>query len=113
MAAIFDFLFLRTWWTYATARYPAQAIPYHFFNLFEGTAWIVFAVLVLVRYARNRRNTIEIWYAVAFFAFGLTDFREAYVLQSWLIWVKLVNLGLLLWLRAIVIRRFYPESKLF
>jgi hypothetical protein len=34
-------------------------------------------------------------------------------LTSWLIWLKLGNLLALLWLRATVIRRFYPASKLF
>ena len=55
---VIDFLFLRTWWTYASGRYPAQAIPYHWFNLFEGTAWLVFAGLVSYRYARHRNGAI-------------------------------------------------------
>ena len=50
---------------------------------------------------------------LAFFTFGLTDFREAYVLESWLVWVKLLNLVLLIWLRSIAVRRWYPESRLF
>jgi len=62
---------------------------------------------------KHRRSRLEWWYALAFFTFGLTDFREAYALSSWLIWAKLANLILLLWLRATVIRRFYPTSKLF
>jgi hypothetical protein len=52
-------------------------------------------------------------YSLAFFSFGLTDFREAYVLESWLVWVKLANLIALVVLRSIVIRRYYPDSKLF
>ncbi|MBI2824224.1 MAG: hypothetical protein HYX69_06020 [Planctomycetia bacterium] len=112
-ARVFDILFFHTWWTYRTARFPAQAVPYHWFNLFEGSAWLVFAAMVLVRHLRHRRSRLELAYALAFFMFGLSDFREAWVLESWLIWAKLVNLGILLWLRAIVIRRFYPQSKLF
>jgi hypothetical protein len=42
--------------------------------------------------------------------FGLTDFREAYAMQSWLLWVKLAVLIALLWLRKVVIQRYYPES---
>ena len=34
-------------------------------------------------------------------------------LQSWLILLKTANLVVLIWLRAIVIRSFYPGSKLF
>jgi hypothetical protein len=113
MQQALHFLFLRTWWTYAGARYPAQAIPYHWFNLFEGTAWLVFAVLVLVRYARHRQSTLELWYALAFALFGLSDYREAWILESWLIWAKLANLAALAWLRSVVMRRYYPASKVF
>ncbi|HEY4311188.1 MAG TPA: hypothetical protein VGN12_17190 [Pirellulales bacterium] len=113
MHTAIDFLFLRTWWTYATARYPAQAIPYHWFNLFEGTVWLVFAVLVVLRWARYRNGAIELWYALAFAFFGLSDYREAWVLQSWLIWAKIINLVALVWLRATVMRRYYPQSKLY
>ena len=60
-----------------------------------------------------RRSPLEIGYALAFVTFGLTDFREAYALDSWLIWLKLVNLLVLLRFRGLVIRRFYPESKLY
>jgi hypothetical protein len=81
--------------------------------LFEGTVWIALAFLVFYRYLRVGRSPIEIGYALAFITFGLTDYREAYVLESWLIWVKLVNLIVLLKLRARVIQRFYPASKLF
>ncbi len=95
------------------ARYPAQAIPYHWFNLFEGTAWLVFAGRVLYRYARHRNGAIELWYALAFALFGLSDYREAWILQSWLIWAKLINLAALIWLRATVIRRYYPNSTLY
>ena len=33
--------------------------------------------------------------------------------QSWLIWAKLINLAALIWLRATVIRRYYPNSTLY
>jgi hypothetical protein len=49
MTRALDSLWFCTWWTYAGARYPAQAIPYHWFNLVEGTAWLVFGGLVLTR----------------------------------------------------------------
>jgi hypothetical protein len=108
-----DFLWSRVWWKYPDPTDPWFSIPYHIFNLFEGTCWVVFAGLVLRRHLIFRRSRQEILYALAFFTFGLTDFREAYVLQSWLVWVKLLNLVILIWLRSIAIRRWYPGSRLY
>jgi hypothetical protein len=110
---ILDLLWTRTWWKYGPRDPSGFSMPYHAFNLFEGVAWVVFACLVLVRCVRKGRSLIEVWYALAFFTFGLTDFREAYVLTSWLVWVKLVNLILLARLRTVVIRRLYPSSTLY
>jgi hypothetical protein len=108
-----DLLWFRVWWKHPHPTDPWFSIPYHAFNLFEGACWIVIGALVLYRYMAVRRSSLEIVYAMAFFSFGLTDFREAYVLQSWLVWIKLVNLIALIRLRSIVIRRWYPGSKLF
>jgi hypothetical protein len=69
--------------------------------------------LVLRRSLKNHRSAIEAVYALAFLTFGLTDFREAYALQSWLIWLKGANLLALLWLRSRVIARYDPGSKLY
>lgn len=88
-------------------------VPYHAFNLFEGVMWVVLAALVLRRNLRHQHALIELAYALSFLTFGLTDFREAYALSSWLLWIKGLNLVLLLWLRSLVIRRYYPGSKLF
>ena len=71
------------------------------------------AVLVIGRFFRFRKSFIEILYALAFLTFGLTDVREAYSLDSWLIWFKLANLVVLFRLRASVMRNLYPESRLF
>lgn len=110
---IADVLMFRTWWTHQSADTPWVEAPYHAFNLFEGSVWIVLSILVFRRFLIHRHSTVEVGYALAFFTFGLTDFREAYVLQSWLIWIKLVNLLILLYLRALVIKRYYPESQLY
>jgi hypothetical protein len=110
---IFDLLWNRTWWRYGPRDPSGFSEPYHAFNLFEGVAWEVFAVLVLVRCMRKGRSLLEFWYVLAFFTFGLTDFREAYALSSWLVWVKLANLIVLARLRALVIRRLYPTSTLY
>jgi hypothetical protein len=109
---ITDFLVYRTWWAYGPDPSWVE-VALHAFNLFEGSVWLVLSGLVLRRFFRHRHSPIEVMYALAFFTFGLTDFREAYGLQSWLILLKAANLVVLLWLRAIVIKRFYPGSKLF
>jgi hypothetical protein len=108
-----DVLFVRKWWSYRPDDVSWFSIYYHTFNLFEGTVWVVFAILVARRSIRARHSTIEAGYALAFLTFGLTDYWEAYELASWLIWIKLVNLLILIGLRALVIRRFYPTSKLY
>jgi hypothetical protein len=113
LRSLTDLFWFRVWWRYPDRLNPWFSAPYHVFNLFEGACWLVLAGLVLRRYLAFRRSRLEILYALAFFTFGLTDFREAYVLESWLVWVKLGNLVALIWLRAIVIKRWYPESRLF
>ena len=109
-----DLLWFQVWWKYPLPGDPWFSIPYHFFNLFEGSCWAILAGLVLRRlFLIHRRSSIELAYAAAFFTFGLTDFREAYELASWLVWLKLVNLIGLILLRRVVMKRLYPASKLF
>lgn len=113
MTAAIDLLWWRTWWEYRRSPDLLYSIPYHWFNLAEGIVWLALGILVLVRRQRHAQSRLELWYAAAFVTFALTDFREAWALQSWLIWIKLANLIALFWLRATVIRRFYPERKLY
>lgn len=108
-----DILWFHTWWSYAPSETPLHSIPYHFLNLVEAACWLTFAGLVLRRYARHRRSSLELAYALAFFTFGLTDLREAWALQSWLIWLKLLNLVILAWLRRRVMREWHPEAKVY
>ncbi len=110
---LLEYLIFRTWWTYGSGNPDWFDYPYHFFNLFEGLVWVALALLVLDRYRRHRHSVVEILYSLAFFTFGLTDFREAFALESWLIWFKAANLLALIRLRAVVINRFYPASKLY
>jgi hypothetical protein len=100
----------RTWWSYDPGSTWYWA-AYHWFNLVEGSVWLVFAALVWRRCVRYRNSPLEVLYGLAFLTFGLSDYREAYVVQSWLILFKGVNLAALLYLRWIVMRRFYPHSK--
>lgn len=113
---LIDGLWRHTWWSFAGSQDPVHAWVYRSINLIEGLFWIGFCVAVWVRRQRqpvDRRRPIEHWYALAFFVFALTDFREAVALQSWLIWIKLINLFVLLWLRKRVMTTLYPDSKVF
>ena len=112
MRATLDILLTRTWWKYEPNA-DGFAAAYHFLNLAEGCVWLALGALVLARYSKHRRSAIEPLYALAFVLFGASDFCEAYALQSWLILCKAVNLAALLWLRHIVIRRFYPASQVY
>ena len=71
------------------------------------------AGLVYRRHLANRHSILEVWYALAFAAFGLSDFREAFALESWLIWIKLANLILLIVLRSVIMKRYYPGATLY
>jgi hypothetical protein len=113
-AALIDFLWHRTWWSYAGADDRLHAAIYRGMNLVEAVFWFVFAALVAVRAIRHHRLTgLEGVYALLFFTFGLTDVREAWALQSWLILVKLANLIALIWIRGELMRRHYPQAKLY
>src|SRR5258708_37581052 len=113
MDRVYEILFLNTWWAYDSRDRSAHSIFVHWFNLFEGCAWLILAALVLRRHRHFRRSRVEIVYAVTFVLFGLTDFREAYSLQSWLLWLKLFILVALFCLRRSVMRRFYPTSRIY
>lgn len=108
-----DVLWTRTWWSYSRDSDLPYSFAYHTFNLVEGSFWFGFCGLVLYRRYRGHRSRLELWYALAFFTFALSDFREAYFQQSWLIWLKGVNLVALFYLRYLVIKRHYPTSRLY
>jgi len=113
MDEFLDILLLRTWWSYRRDFDLPISAAYHWFNIAEGVAWLVFAGLVANRYLEHRHTQLELVYAMLFLTFAITDFREAYVQQSWLIWLKLINLIGLLWMRRIVMARYYPSAKVF
>jgi len=48
---------------------------------------------------------------IANMPFGLSDFREAWALDSWLVWAKAANLVALLWIRRWVLRSLYPGAR--
>jgi hypothetical protein len=112
MAEVVDLLLWRAWWRYEPGTDVFSGL-YHGFNLIEGVAWLGFASAVLWRWLRHRRSWLEPAYAAAFVGFALTDFREAYVVQGWLIAAKGMNLAALLYLRHLVMRRHYPASRVY
>ncbi|MCA8995922.1 MAG: hypothetical protein KDA80_03025 [Planctomycetaceae bacterium] len=99
------FLWSETWWRFDRQQAGFWGWLYHGFNIFEGTVWCVFAALVLKRWRQRHRAKWEPWYALTFFLFGLTDFREAYVQSAPLVLAKGVILALLLWQRHLIVRR--------
>lgn len=107
MQRLFD-----TWWTYHLSAGWFHHL-YSWFNVAEGWFWLLFAALVLNRYLKHRRSAIEIVYALAFFTFGLSDFREAYVLETRLVVFKAINLLVLIYLRWHVLKQLLsPVSDL-
>lgn len=111
-----ELLFFKTWWSWSGATnepYTWTDIACRSFNFVEAVAWITFAALVLIRWRRHRRSNLELWYALAFVLFGISDVIEAWSLTSWLLWWKGANLVTLFQLRRHVMRQFYPAAKLY
>jgi hypothetical protein len=110
---VLKILFTKTWWTWDPRDDQWFSVGYHWFNNFEGVAWLVLAGLVFLRYMKHRNSLLEIGYTAAFITFAVTDFREAWEQSSWLIWLKLVNLRALFWIRGNVMRRWYPGARVY
>ncbi|NQV25599.1 MAG: hypothetical protein HQ518_14660 [Rhodopirellula sp.] len=108
-----DIVFMRTWWRYTPEDGQWFTVIYHWFNIAEGGAWVVCSCLVFRRFVKHRNSRSEVFYAIAFLAFAVTDFREAWEQSSWLIWLKLANLIVLFQLRRTIMSRYYPAAKLY
>ena len=99
-----ELLWWRTWWEYDPHAPVSNLVLQHWLNLVEGSIWSVYCLLVMRRYRRHRKSKrLEVSYAVAFALFGLSDFVQAYLLTSWLLVWKLLNLIALLVLRKLTI----------
>ncbi len=116
MSDLARILWFETWWSWL--RPPGE--PYLWtdyacrgFNFVEAAAWFVFAALVLRRWCRCHRSGFELAYALAFLLLGVSDVIEAWWLTSWLLWWKGLNLIALFRLRQLVLKRHYPDSKLY
>ncbi|WP_373652161.1 hypothetical protein [Schlesneria sp. DSM 10557] len=108
-------LWSETWWRWERplgSPFMLSEIACHYFNFVEATAWLIFAVLVFRRWEIHRRSPMEVPYALSFVLFGISDVIEAWILTSWLLWWKAVNLIVLFLLRRMIMRN-YPGSRLF
>ncbi len=105
-----EFMFVELWRYSATEPTPYQPI-YRSINAVEALIWLGFAVAVLYRNRRHRKSSVELVYAGLFFIFAMTDVREAFVVQPWLIVFKGLVLLALLVVRQKVRNKYYPESK--
>ncbi|MCA9078722.1 MAG: hypothetical protein KDA93_27105 [Planctomycetaceae bacterium] len=106
-------LLTQPWWTYDPQTTGTWGYVYRWFNLFEGTVWLVFGGLVLHRWRRHRKSPLEPMYALTFLLFGLTDFREAYVQSMGLVVLKGLILLALLAFRRHVMTKHYCDSRVY
>jgi hypothetical protein len=116
MSDVLRILFFETWWSWE--RTPKEAYTWvdvacRGFNFVEAAAWFLFAILVFRRWCRYRQSKRELGYAVAFILFGLSDLIEAWMLTSWLLWWKGINLVTLFLMRRTIMRRYYPRAKVY
>lgn len=50
--------------------------PYLIFNSLEAVCWLLVAAVIQARFLKKRRSRAECYYALSFFAFGLSDVIE-------------------------------------
>lgn len=98
------------WWTFQPESASVWSYLYRGFNITEGFFWIGFAIVVMLRFFRNRKSNLEVLYAIVFFIFGLTDFVEAYEMSAPLLLAKAVIVVALFTLRSFVHQKFYPTA---
>lgn len=116
MNDVLRILFFETWWSWTrtgSEAYSWTDFACRGFNFIEAAAWFCFAGLVFRRWRRHRRSSLEVWYVLAFILFGISDVIEAWILTSWLLWWKGINLASLFYLRRTVMQRFYPDAKVY
>jgi len=85
---------------------------HYWFNLIEGIAWFTIGGYVFIRFVRNRKSPYEIIYAILFFLFGMTDFREMRNLPVWLLALKAIILVSLLSARFNLKKNHYGNLKI-
>ena len=114
--SVLRILFYETWWSWnrpAGEPYTWMEIAGRGFNVVEAAAWFIFAALVLRRGLKHRNSNVEFAYAIAFVLFGISDVIETWYLTSWLLWWKGINLVVLFSLRRSIMKRYYPDAKVY
>ncbi|MCA9027921.1 MAG: hypothetical protein KDA86_22115 [Planctomycetaceae bacterium] len=106
-------LLTQPWWTYDPQTTGTWGHVYRWFNLFEGTVWFVFAGLVIHRWRRHRKSSLEPVYALTFLLFGLTDFREASAQSAGLVIMKAIILSGLFGLRQRVMHAYGDRRNIY
>ncbi|QDT56038.1 hypothetical protein Pan44_40880 [Caulifigura coniformis] len=101
------------WWNWTPENAGFGDYAYRWFNLFEAAAWFLFACAVWRRWRRTHHSPLELLYATAFVAFGLTDVVEAWQQSLPLLALKGAVLATLLLLRHHIRKQWYPESSLY
>lgn len=76
------------------------------FNFFESACWLIFGMVVAVRYLRYRKTPFEALYALAFLLFAFTDLVETTGLTVMLLLFKLACLLALIPLRKLVLAHY-------
>jgi hypothetical protein len=113
MSALIDLLFTHTWWHWQGAHATPTDQLYRLFNLCEMVTFASLGMHVLVRaWRQHRLRGVELSYGLSFLLLSATDAREAQVVQSWLICVKLLLLAQILACRSKVLRRHYPGARI-
>lgn len=110
MTLLWD-LIARRWWSWSPTQHSAFDSIYRGMNFVEGMLWFLLALLVTVRFLRNRRSALEPVYATLFLLFGVSDFVEMRAVDTWLILAKGAILLMLLAVRREVLRRYYPDCR--
>jgi hypothetical protein len=63
--AVLEVILWHVWWVFPP-RPDEFDLAYHGMNLLEGSAWTLFAGLVLTRWMKHRRSIVELVYALLF-----------------------------------------------
>lgn len=98
----FDAPLLRTDWT--SAGWGQQL--YVGFNAVDALIWFSLAVFAWVRWAKNRRSSLEHLYAVSFLGFGVTDLLEMDRYTASLLLLKGFILATILLCRQLVLKHY-------
>ncbi|MCA9034164.1 MAG: hypothetical protein KDA91_03485 [Planctomycetaceae bacterium] len=103
----------RVWWRWTPGSHDGFSMTYHWFNLLEGTVWLVVAGFIARRAIRFSRHWMEWLYASSFALFGISDWVEAWQQSTVLILAKALILLWIVLLRQRSMCVWYPGSRVY